>query len=690
MKKSNQPSKKQQFDLFTQAKEAYYEGKPIMSDQEFDKLEEDLGLENKSEIGSKSKNYTVKHPFIMGSLSKIQIKTVDPKSDGVDWESFAEQMDTYIVKANNPSEIVTSPKLDGCSFEIQLPIDKINGMWCFDSKKLIVSTRGDGQYGKDITPWFISNAQMANRFFSNINYLLTCCNVPERIYDASGRVLFVVRGEILIKKSVFTEKYPDFTNPRSFVAGTVNTDFENTEENICRACDLDWIAYDFRYWLENEKTYIELDFTQEGLIVNPTQDCDGPEFIMPLDIPEMVYHTKWSIGNFGKLNPEDFSCRFKHMYESYDKLRQEYDYALDGIVIKPSVKNRIFNIERPRPIDSVAIKFLPEIVETEIEDISWKVGKTGELYPTAICKDVILDGKTVNRASLHNYNYLLENTCGIGSKILISLAGDIIPFVYKVLSSSEERKLPVDAIIEVSDNSGVQHLMMPQSEEERRLTKFKTSVNVLKVDGIGEKIAEELFELFDKELENLIELMPESSLEIIEKRRGLSKSTTNIINSLRDKRSRITPEEIIESIGHLGCGTKCSKQCANYISGKPYDFTGLNAEAYKWVFEKNNSMYTTFEIYCELIGLKPDEITVDESFTLLAKDAIPVIMTGSPKEITEYSTKDEFIDALFPKYRETTSWKEAKILFTNDMSSMTSKMKKAEKLGIEIRTYDQA
>ena len=62
-------------ELYNQAKEAYYNGQPIMEDFEFDELEKKLGLENKSYIGAKKNpSYTIEHPFIMGSLSKVQIK----------------------------------------------------------------------------------------------------------------------------------------------------------------------------------------------------------------------------------------------------------------------------------------------------------------------------------------------------------------------------------------------------------------------------------------------------------------------------------------------------------------------------------------------------------------------------------------------------------------------------------------
>ena len=67
-------SKEEKLELYNKAKEAYYNGVEIMSDQEFDKLEKELGLENTSYVGTHhQKSYTIKHPYLMGSLSKVQI-----------------------------------------------------------------------------------------------------------------------------------------------------------------------------------------------------------------------------------------------------------------------------------------------------------------------------------------------------------------------------------------------------------------------------------------------------------------------------------------------------------------------------------------------------------------------------------------------------------------------------------------
>ena len=88
-------TKKEKLDLYYKAKEAYYNGQEIMTDYEFDQLEKELGLENKSEVGSRhNPSYTIRHPFIMGSLAKVQIHK--DKDGNIDWWKYKSQVVNYI------------------------------------------------------------------------------------------------------------------------------------------------------------------------------------------------------------------------------------------------------------------------------------------------------------------------------------------------------------------------------------------------------------------------------------------------------------------------------------------------------------------------------------------------------------------------------------------------------------------
>ena len=98
---------KEKLDLYFKAKEAYYNGQEIMTDFEFDQLEKELGLENKSEVGARrNPSYTVKHPFIMGSISKVQIHK--NKEGNIDWNKYYNEACKYFGDHN----VIITPKFD--------------------------------------------------------------------------------------------------------------------------------------------------------------------------------------------------------------------------------------------------------------------------------------------------------------------------------------------------------------------------------------------------------------------------------------------------------------------------------------------------------------------------------------------------------------------------------------------------
>ena len=192
-------------DKYHKAKEAYYNGQEIMSDVEFDALEKELGLENKSYVGTKSNPaYTVQHPFIMGSLSKVQIHDLD------DFSSYTDDIKKYV--GDRPLEV--TPKFDGCSFECVINADGSIGS---------ISSRGDGDYGKDLSSHLINQIKAVYKY-----------------YYVTG-IQSVIRGEVLVKLKTFDKKYKDkFSSPRSMVSGALNGTSNEYDD------DLDIVIYDYR------------------------------------------------------------------------------------------------------------------------------------------------------------------------------------------------------------------------------------------------------------------------------------------------------------------------------------------------------------------------------------------------------------------------------------------------------------
>ena len=634
-------TKKEKLELYYKAKEAYYNGQEIMTDFEFDALEKELGLENKSEVGTKhNPSYTVKHPFVMGSISKVQIHK--DKEGNVDWKKYFNDAKKYFGDA----ELIITPKYDGCSFEVDIYNDSIES----------ISSRGDGSWGKDLL-------KHLKKF------------IPQELLGISSH--YILRGEVLVKKDVFESKYSEqFTNPRSFVSGVLNRDYDKDDpEFLSMLNDLSIVIYDFRIFNDGEwedRDWIELDFDED---FNHIGIKELPQFA----INDEYINT-----------PEDF----KDIYNKFAEYRHTCEYALDGIVIKPIMEDRINNTTERRPKDCVAIKFIPMLEETEVTNITWNLGKTGEYTPIIWVKPVEMDGRMVQKCSGHNLGYLREKGITIGAKIIMSLAGDIIPFMYKVTQENIDGEIPMPTDHEYFEDDI--HLMAVLSENDKCRYKFINSITSLNIPTIGGQTAKEIFEFIERESDettmdffneekkdlpfNVLLISPEDMFFGA----GAGKSGKNAEKAFKEILDNLTLNDIIKSCNFKFCGDKVTEQVVKYLLGEDPDFSHLAFEGYSWVYETNSTQYKELMEILNHLGKSFDDFKiVHQEATKTASNQIPVILTGEPNN---YKSKGEFLK-LNPQYRNTGSWKEVQIVFTNSLDSNTGKMKKAREKGIEIRLY---
>lgn len=601
--------KNKDLQLYIKAREAYYNGEEIMPDIEFDALEKKLGMQNQL-IGapaSSSNNYTITHPFIMGSLNKIQVH------ESSDWSNLYKELPGSIRK--NPC--IVTPKFDGCSFEMVV----VNG------KLFSVSTRGDGNWGKNI-------------------YRLMRTMLKKQPLDfelLKKHSCYVLRGEILISKETFMEKYSkEFKNPRSFVSGMVNSDYDAfNRKEFLKASDLEYVIYDYR-------------FVNDGVVT----DLDRSDTLIAKLLENQGIYTT-IVHSF---SPDTF----KKVYEALDKYRSECKFPLDGFVIKPCSDYRE-NIPSEYPKDCVAVKFKPMVAETTVTNITWNLGKSGEYFPTLQVDPVVLDGKTIKNVSGHNYGFILDNFIGIGAKIIISLAGDIIPFIYKVTQPGWEVILPSEQII----FKGC-HLYANLTKEQDIKNRFMNSCDILQVPGLGPALSEQLYDYLigkDKYISNILKVNPNTIKKAIPTVNGekVYKAFIEILDS-------ITLSKVIETLCFESHGPKvCDKLQEILITGKG---TPPNYKA-NWVLDENTKEYKRLTKLLKVLGKGIKDFHLEESNKILC------ILTGSPKQ---YKTKKEFLIAN-PGYKETTSFKEAKVIFTGDINSTSSKMVKAKKLGLDIKEY---
>lgn len=634
-------NREEKLALYWEAKEAYYNGEEIMSDIEFDALEKELGLENKTSVGARhNPSYTVKHPFIMGSLSKVQIHK---NNEGiVDWKTYFDEIVKYVGK----KRLIITPKYDGCSFEVEVSDGKLDG----------ISSRGDGEYGKDLSQHLISKFP---------SFLITRDKI-HRIY----------RGEVLVDKNVFQEKYADeFTNPRSFVSGVLNSDYsDEDEEFLSRLADLQIVIYDYREYFGD--AWHDQDW------ITLIHDTNGK-------IKEYNVLPKYMAENIELESPE----LLESIYYSFDQYRKVCPFALDGIVLKPISQMRINNMTESRPKDCVAVKFIPMLKETEVIDITWNLAKTNELIPIIWVNPVEMDGRLVKKCSGANYGNLLSKKVSIGSKIIMSLAGDIIPFLYKVTDTTnfDENALnvPENTIID-----GL-HLVKILTEKEKAKNAFINSVKSLNIPNIGTEIASKIFDYMTEEDKTTMEFFGDTPKEIpynilqltpedVYYGAGSGKTGTNIKKAFIELIKNISLKDIIASCSFRFCGPKVSEQCAAYLINGDADFEHLAKEGYDWVLSSDSKNRVYLNNILNKLGMDIDTFRVKyEEEAQTKSNQIPIIMTGEP---TTCPTKGEFL-RLHPEYRNTGSWKEVQIVFTNSLDSNTGKMKKAREKGIEIRLY---
>ena len=253
-------------------------------------------------------------------------------------------------------------------------------------------TRGDGIEGEDVT----SNVKTIKSIPLSIPY----------------KQKYEIRGEVYMPKSAFErvnkEKREkgeeEFANPRNAAAGSIR----QLDSKICASRGLDGFWY-----------HIPDD-------VNAKSHSESLEYAKHLGF---------------KINQYQLFNTIEEVWEYIEKttlIRHDLPYEIDGMVIKIndySIQERLGSTSRI-PRWEIAYKFPAEEVLTTIEDIFITVGRTGKATPNARFKPVKVAGTTVEYATLHNEDFILEKDVRIGDSVVIRKAGDIIPEVVRVIEEN--------------------------------------------------------------------------------------------------------------------------------------------------------------------------------------------------------------------------------------------------------------
>jgi NAD-dependent DNA ligase len=158
------------------------------------------------------------------------------------------------------------------------------------------------------------------------------------------------------------------------------------------------------------------------------------------------------------------------------------------------------------------------------------------------------------------------------------------------------------------------------------------------------------------------------------------KTLDNIFKEL-EKTKELRPVDIVMLMGIDGMGYTTAKQIGNYISGLPHSFSGLQKDVIAG-FEEGGAKREKYNSLVESV-LPYIKIVMPEK---ISEDSIPYEITGSPKAFG-YKTKNEFIKAAKEKGYHHSGLSGAKVLFVDDLSTVSNKMKSAQSKGIKIMLY---
>lgn len=288
--------------------------------------------------------------------------------------------------AGSKVEYVMEPKIDGLACSL-----------IYENGKLVrAATRGDGVVGENVT--------------ANVR---TIRSIPLTLKVPEGEAvpeLLDVRGEVYMPRQAFMRLNEqraergesEFANPRNAAAGSLR----QLDPQVTASRSLSFFAY----YLVGEGAQPK---HSESLALLARYGFKVSENYKVVDnIDEAIKY----IGDF-------------------NELRQGLSYDTDGAVIKVNdvYQRRILGATGKDPRWATAYKYPPEQAETTLEDIDWRVGRTGVLTPTAVLTPVKLSGSVISRATLHNEDFIRAKDIRIGDRVVINKAGEIIPEVLRVV-----------------------------------------------------------------------------------------------------------------------------------------------------------------------------------------------------------------------------------------------------------------
>ena len=631
---------KELVDILNKAGRAYYaQGQEIMSNYEYDALYDELAeLEKKTgcvlassptvNVGYEVLSELPKERHEKPMLSLGKTKSVD---ELVSWLGSQKGLLSW--------------KMDG----LTIVLTYNNG----EMTKAV--TRGNGEVGEVIT----GNAKMF-------------ANVPVTI-PYKGEL--ILRGEAVIRYSDFekiNELIPEegakYKNPRNLCSGSVR----QLNSRITKERNVNFFAF----------TLVKAD----GVDFKNSRR-EQLEWLASQGFQTVEYK-------------EVTADNLRSTVSWFENAIKDNDFPSDGLVIlyDDIAYGDSLGMTAKFPRNSLAFKWTDETAQTKLLEIEWSASRTGLINPVAVFEPVELEGTSVSRASVHNISIMEELELGVGDTIEVYKANMIIPQIAKNLTRSGVKDIPCkcpvcqgETKIRQVGNAKALYCMNPECQA-KHVKSFALFVSrdALNIEGLSEATLEKFISRgYIHTFADIFHL--DQYKEKIQKMEGFGEKSYKKLTESIEKARTTTLPRVIYSLGIAGIGLANAKVICRELK---YDVESL----LKVSEEELNEIQGVGEVLAKaFVGYFADAKHVENFRRLLNELTIPeetvtkqqifegvnFVITGSVKHFANRGEVKELIESLGGKVTGSVTSK-TNYLINNDVTSTSSKNKKANELGIPI------
>ncbi len=559
-------------------------------------------------------------------------------------------------------------RVDFVEYEVEPKYDGLAVSLRYESGQFMQgATRGDGFKGENVT-----------------NNLRTINSIPLQLKGSMVPNLVEVRGEVLMLKADFEKLNrvqlelgnKQFVNPRNAAAGSLR----QLDARITASRKLSFFCYGIA-----ECSTENLPQTQSGTL-------------------EMLEHLQFPVSKEREI-VHGVSGLFSYYKKLLEK-REILPYQIDGVVYKvnsiQSQEKLGFVARAPR--FAIAHKFPAEEAMTMVQNIDVQVGRTGTLTPVARLVPVFVGGVTVSSATLHNEDEIRRKDVRIGDSVIVRRAGDVIPEIVGVVRELRPahtveflmpEKCPVcnSLIKRVTGEAASRCLggLFCAAQRKQALCHF-VSRNAMDIDGLGEKIVEQLV---DGNIVKTLADVYQLTIPMLEKLDRMAyKSAANVVEAI-DNSKNTTLARFIYALGIRNVGESTAKELAKYFGKlerlmnadeetlrRVPDIGPIVAQSVVQFFMESHNRDVIDRIRRAGVAWPENELRPQDDKTTINGKVF--VLTGTLPNITRDEARAR-IEALGGKVSSSVSKKTSYVIIGTDPGS---KLVKAKELGIAILNED--